>query len=241
MDRDLLESISVALQNLQKEQKVLSNKLIKVAEVCKNKFIKVETRINDFEKERFSKFAIIDKKLDNHSEDIEVLKKDEVKLSDDVSKLEAEREQVANKILEIDETLEEIKNKIEVSKMRTDDENFEMESDEKRKPCKYNSRGRCKEQDNCHFFHAETVCKVFKATGVCWKYNCRQRHPKTCWFGNRCFRGKSCSYLHHSSPCDRCEQLCDKRFYCEFCKDSFCDRCTAKDAHLNNIDEWSRA
>ena len=102
--------------------------------MCKNKFIKVETRIHDLEKERFSKFAKIDEKLDNHSKDIEVLKKDEVKLSDDVSKLEAEREQVANKILEIDETLEEIKNRIEVSKMRTDDENFEMESYDKRKP-----------------------------------------------------------------------------------------------------------
>ena len=42
MDHELLESISKALKKLQQEQTVLSNKLIKIAEVCKNKFAKVE-------------------------------------------------------------------------------------------------------------------------------------------------------------------------------------------------------
>ena len=42
MDQELLESISNALKKLQQEKKVLSNKIIRIAEVCKNKFFKVE-------------------------------------------------------------------------------------------------------------------------------------------------------------------------------------------------------
>ena len=42
MDQELLESISIALNKLQHDQKVLSTKIIKLTEVCRNKFNKVE-------------------------------------------------------------------------------------------------------------------------------------------------------------------------------------------------------
>ena len=42
MDQELLESISIALNKLQQDQKVLSNEIIKLTEVCRNKFNKVE-------------------------------------------------------------------------------------------------------------------------------------------------------------------------------------------------------
>ena len=85
------------------------------------------------------------------------------------------------------------------------------------------------------------MCEVYKATGVCWIENCRQRHPIRCWYGYKCYRGKCCSYLHDSLACNWCEQMSDKRYYCEFCGKSFCERCTSKDAHINSIYKLTRS
>jgi hypothetical protein len=201
MDHDLLESISKALQKLQKEQAVLSNKLIKIAEVCKNKFIKVEReqtekfqfyekKLEELEIKEVNKQTTIEVKLNTLSEDIETLKKEEVELSDDVSELEAKQKQVDDKLSLIDQTLEEIKDKLEVS-----DKSDECKLDDRdkyiRKPCIFHSRGNCREGESCPFLHADKVCEIYKERGVCWKQVCRQRHPKTCWYGKRCFRGES--------------------------------------------------
>ena len=74
MDHELLESISKALQKLHQEQTILSNKLIKITEVCKNKFIKVE-------REQIEKRATHDTKFNNIIEEIEGLKKEEKTMS----------------------------------------------------------------------------------------------------------------------------------------------------------------
>jgi hypothetical protein len=59
MDHDLVKSISKALKKLQQEQTVLSNKLIKIAEVCKNKFANEE-------REQAEKHAYYENKLDDN-------------------------------------------------------------------------------------------------------------------------------------------------------------------------------
>ena len=102
MDHELLESISNALKKLQQEQKVISNKIIRIAEVCKNKFLKVE-------REQAEKHVAYESKANTQIEVIEVLKKEEVKLSDDVTTLETEHKHVTNKIGLIDDTLEEMR------------------------------------------------------------------------------------------------------------------------------------
>ena len=125
MDHDLLESISKALQKLHQEQTILSNKLIKITEVCKNKFIKVE-------REQIEKRATHDTKFNTLIEEIEGLKKEEVRLADDVTHLETEHKHVANKISFIDETLEEMKAEIEALKKPVDT----TEKADSRKQCK---------------------------------------------------------------------------------------------------------
>ena len=67
------------------------------------------------------------------------------------------------------------------------------------------------------------------------KLDCRLRHPKPCRYGNQCFRGKSCLYLHSTSYCDRCENFSRNLYFCEFCTKSFCQNCTVKQAHAKNI------
>ena len=57
MDHHLLESISKALNKLQQDQTILSNKLIKVTEVCRNKFAKVDC-------DQAEKHALYENKLD---------------------------------------------------------------------------------------------------------------------------------------------------------------------------------
>ena len=246
MDHELLESISKALKKLQQEQTVLSNKLIKIAEVCKNKFAKVEReqaekhlsyekKLEVLENKGVERYASIDDKVDHLSCDIEELKKDEVKLSDDVSIIEAERKQVTETISIIDDTLSEIKVQINAFEKHIHENKLKQEENNSRKTCRFNNKGYCTEQERCQFFHADKDCEIYKRTGVCWKIGCRLRHPKTCWYGERCFRGESCGYLHHTVSCDRCEQKSQTRYYCEFCEKSFCERCTNQKAHIENI------
>ena len=148
-----------------------------------------EIRIEELEKEKSNKLNIIDAKLENISDDIEGLKRDEVKLSDEVSNLEAERNHVYKTINLIDETLQEIKIKFEEFKKQKDDEKIKLENENKniRKPCKFNNKGYCREKENCQFYHSERVCKIYEATGTCWKQSCRQRHPKICWYSKKYF------------------------------------------------------
>ena len=145
------------------------------------------------------------------------LKKQENKLSEDVSKLETEKSQVLKKINLIDSNLEAIKGKIETEKVNHDVENPNVDTelnDDVRKQCKFNRRGYCRQQNDCEFFHSNKICEIYLDKGTCWKQDCRLRHPKPCRYGNWCFRGKSCLYLHSTSSCDRCENFSRNLYFC---------------------------
>ena len=236
MEHELLESISIALNKLQQDQKVLSTKIIKLTEVCRNKF-------NKAEREQAEKNAAYETKFDNLIEEVEGLKKEEIKLSDDVTNLETEQRHVADKIGLIDDTLEGIKAEIEVLQKHIENDNSAShrgdETDKRadlRKQCKFNRKGYCKESQ-CEFFHSDITCQVYKENRTCWKQNCRERHPKVCRYADKCYRGKLCRYFHYSLTCDRCESFSQNRYYCEFCAKNFCQNCTVKEAHAKNIDD----
>ena len=242
--------ISETVEKLKCEKKIIARKVLELSNTFKisiarlelkfdEKCASYEIRIEELEKEKSNKLNIIDAKLENISDDIEGLKRDEVKLSDEVSNLEAERNHVYKTINLIDETLQEIKIKFEEFKKQKDDEKIKLENENKniRKPCKFNNKGYCRGKENFQFYHSERVCKIYEATGTCWKQSCRQRHPKICWYSKKCFRGESCRYLHYTSQCNRCEQMSCKTYHCEFCENSFCDKCIVEKAHINNIYE----
>merc|ERR1719318_1803590 len=107
-------------------------------------------------------------------EEIESLKKEEVRLSDDVTYLETEQNQVTNKIKLIDETLEEMKKEIKTLMKPADDT---VEKPDMRKQCHFDNKGYCRETENCQFFHSDIICQVYTENGTCWKQNCRERHP----------------------------------------------------------------
>ena len=112
--------------------------------------------------------------------DLERIQKDEVKLSDDISKLETEKEKVAKKIELIDQTLQEFSDKIVELEKPIENRNDEQAKNkyDMRKPCKFNNRGYCSQKERCQFFHAETVCDIYRETGHCWKPICREDPPK---------------------------------------------------------------
>ena len=232
MDQELLESISNALKKLQQEQKVLSNKILRIAEVCKNKFIKVE-------REQAEKHATYESRANKQIEEIENLKREEVKLSDDVTHLETEHEHVTNKISLIDDTLEEMKVEIRALKKTVDEQKVDKteENTDLRKQCKFDNKGYCRESKNCEFFHSNSICQVYIQNGTCWKQHCRERHPKVCRYEDKCFRGKLCRYFHRSLTCDRCDHFSCNLYYCEFCTKSFCQNCTVEQAHNKNVYE----
>ena len=106
-----------------------------------------------------------------------------------------------------------------------------------RKQCRFDNAGFCHEPDSCNFFHSPSICEIYLETGTCWLRNCRQRHPKVCPYGERCFRGYQCRYLHFTNPCDRCNTFSPNIYYCEFCSKNFCEHCTIEKAHVENIYE----
>ena len=97
--------------------------IIRIAEVCKKKFIKVEL-------EQAEKLANYESRANSQIDEIEVLKREEVKLSDDVSNLETEHKLVTNKINLIDDNLEEIKVEIEALKKTVDDQKLDKKEEE---------------------------------------------------------------------------------------------------------------
>ena len=260
MDNNLLESISKALKKLQHDQTVLSNKLIKVTEVCRNKFAKVEREQNE-------KHAFYDNKLDEHLKLNEDLKnrldkiekknahdsvENEMRISD-IAKdlkikseciqiLQDEHSKLDMLIKETDSMINDMDMKIHdsittIEKLKNDDDNIQNEpkQNDDRKHCRYNRRGYCRQQENCPYYHTDEVCETYVATGVCCRQNCRLQHPKLCRYGNQCYRGKCCQYLHYNQTCQRCENFSSKLYHCEFCNESFCENCTVEQAHSKNI------
>ena len=250
MENKVIESILQAVKKLQQDQKNMMAKFTKLTEVCRNKLNKIEHEKVENNKALERKFETMQKdsevlkkeqeafeaRFETIDKNIEDLKKEEVKLLDDVSNLESEREKVSNHINLIDEALEEIKEQ-NTKHIHVNTNENKIDDNESRKQCKYDRKGFCRQAENCLFLHADTTCEIYLETGVCWKSNCHQRHPKTCRYGSRCYRGESCRYLHQDSTCGKCQQFSHILYYCEFCKQSFCSSCTVKQAHLGNIYE----
>ena len=60
--------------------------------------------------------------------------------------------------------------------------------------CPHNNTGYCKFRDHCIYQHFYNIC----SNTLCKNYECQNRHPKTCRFGESCkFKSKnSCAYKH---------------------------------------------
>ena len=157
MDQELLESISIALNKLQQDQKVLSTKIIKLTEVCRNKFNKVE-------REQAEKHAAYETKSNTLIEEIESLKREEVKISDDVTQLEKEQRHVTNQFGLIDDSLKEMKLEIKALKIHVDDKKVDKKAEEAdlRKKCRFDNKRYCRECQSCEFSHSDTICQVYK-------------------------------------------------------------------------------
>ena len=113
-------SISEAIAKLKSEKRIITNKVIEFSNAFKNTIARLEKKFDEKCTLLENKLDELDKKkttnvykLDTIFDDIEGLKKDEVKLSDDISNLEAEKDQVDKKINLIDKSLEEINKKFE--------------------------------------------------------------------------------------------------------------------------------
>ena len=113
-------SISEAIAKLKSEKRIITNKVIEFSNAFKNTIARLEKKFDEKCTLLENKLDELDKKkttnvykLDTIFDDIEGLKKDEVKLSDDISNLEAEKDQVDKKINLIVKSLEEINKKFE--------------------------------------------------------------------------------------------------------------------------------
>ena len=235
-------------EKMKTEKKIIARKVLELSNSFKSTIARIESKIDekfeafenkfdDIESKIYNRCTKVDTKLENMSIDLEGIQKDEVKLSDDISKLETEKAKVARKIEIIDQTLQEFSDKIVELEKPIENRKDEQANNENdiRKPCKFNNRGYCRGKESCQFFHAETICVIYRETGLCWKPICRERHPKTCRYSGECYRGESCRYLHHELSCDKCEKFATFRYHCEFCNKDFCERCTSDEAHTNNI------
>ena len=99
MDEDMLKYIVEAAKQLQTDQRAHSYKLVKVTDVCRNKFKEVKVEFNEKNKEVEDEFKKVYNTLDNLEinvdERVANLKEEETKLSENVSILEVEREVIA--------------------------------------------------------------------------------------------------------------------------------------------------
>ena len=71
----------------------------------------------------------------------------------------------------------------------------------KKKKCKYESRGSCKDRRSCPFFHPTGTCARFQSYGVCeLEERCQERHPSGLCFEwqkkGRCDRDTKCKFQH---------------------------------------------
>ena len=241
MDEDMLKYIVEAVKQLQKDQRAHSYKLVKVTDVCRNKFKEVKFEFNEKNKEVEDEFKKVYNTLDNLEinvdERVANLKEEETKLSENVSILEVEREVIAVKIHSIDKALIELNENIIELKNKPENEDTTETKELDKKQCKFYKQGYCREKESCPFYHSDQNCSVYLSNGICWKRGCRERHPKPCRYNINCFRGKSCRYFHDNVPCDRCDTFSHNLYYCEICKKSYCQNCTVKEAHTRNIYE----
>ena len=178
MDQKTVDAILVSIQNLKKVQRVIANKVIKLSDDLENKFATLEKKTND-------RFDIYDKELKTIKEPNETLKISVEKHSDDVAKIEAELEHNAGPIEILDNNLQEMDTKIEASeilvkKLENDLINQNNVDKSEIKQCMFDRKGFCREQESCKFYHTDQICEIYIANQMCWKQNCKLRHPKHC-------------------------------------------------------------
>ena len=228
MGQEKLDTIVETMKRFEKNQKNMEKRITKLTEICRDRFKKVEKEFND-------KYQAQEKKLVAHDEEVLNLKNEEVKISDNISVLEAEHDVIADRIKVIDDALEAMNTNIDELKNKLDVTDVRKETENDKKQCRFDNLGYCRENNDCPFYHADSICTVYLSNGICWKRECRDRHPKLCRYYDECFRGSSCRYLHRSHACQRCKTFSVTSYFCEFCTQSFCQQCTIEKAHLENI------
>ena len=229
MGQEKLEALVETMKRFEKNQKNMENKITKLTEICRDRFKKVEQEFKD-------KYQAQEKKLVAHDEEVLNLKNEEVKIADNISVLEAEHDVIADRIKVIDESLEAINTNIDELKnkpvvIHVTDVRKETENDKKQ--CRFDNLGYCRENNDCPFYHADSVCPLYLSKVICWKRECRDRHPKLCRYYDECFRGSSCRYLHQSHACQPCQTFSVTSYFCEFCTQSFCQQCTIDDKTID--------
>ena len=61
--------------------------------------------------------------------------------------------------------------------------------------CKFQNSGYCKFKENCKFRHVKEKCEE-----KCDRKTCQKRHQKSCKYGLRCSRLKTCEFKHETNP-----------------------------------------
>ena len=180
MDQKTIESIIFLIQHLKKDQKVIANKVIKLSDVFK-------ATVDKHKKKNSQMFASYDAKLVRAEDQVAKIKVVVERNTIDVSKLEEEYNHANDLLKIIDENLKEIEVKIEASeklikKLEDERRAKKDEIENSIKLCLFDKRGYCKEKDGCKFFYAEQICEIYLENNVCWRDNCRKRHPKQCLY-----------------------------------------------------------
>ena len=248
MEETKLDKTYNAVRILIKEQKVQS---IKITEMEKKlnlneKFIcKLEKALNEEKKEtdkRFDtaidRFENLDTIVEEHTETVDEI---EEKACDLKKKIDLVNESLEKINLEIAEL--EKKNINEDNKVAVDCDAIDKNDDRAEiRQCRFDRVGYCyKGKDECEFLHVEETCEIYSQSGYCNKVKCIRRHPRKCFYyeGGFCRRSDDCRYLHRTTKatrqCKKCNQRSNLTYYCEFCDESYCSKCTVKEAHDNNF------
>ena len=169
MEQKTVDMILISIQNLQKDQKAMGTKFVKLTEAFKNTISKMEKKNNE-------KFGMYEKRMNKIEEPLEGLKVVVHKHSEDVSKLEDEYRYTVDLINLIDNNLTEMESKIKASeeiieKIKHDDieiMNKKIDESEKRifdqntghwesetKQCVFDRKGYCNKEGSCIYFHSE--------------------------------------------------------------------------------------
>ena len=88
--------------------------------------------------------------------------------------------------------------------MGTNLENLNINIRKSPRKCRFFNRGYCKYQDNCSYFHSNTICESYLKNGICDEKACLSRHPRQCRYWSTraegCQRENRCQYLRFTSP-----------------------------------------
>ena len=74
------------------------------------------------------------------------------------------------------------------------------------KICKFHSKGFCKKDFSCRYFHAKLDCNEHIESGKCLIKECTSRHREDCKFfrsSQGCGRGNTCAFLHRQKVLEK--------------------------------------